>query len=100
MKGARPVGSQLCLTDPAALVIADTSAVINLLATGCAETILRILPNRLRVVNTVVAEVDEGRHRGRGDAGLLNSLVAAALELGLRLRPARRRSALPHPGGG
>jgi predicted nucleic acid-binding protein len=73
------MGSQLCLTDPAALVIADTSAVINLLATGCAEAILRLLPNRLRVVNTVVAEVDEGRRRGRHDAGLLNSLVATEL---------------------
>jgi predicted nucleic acid-binding protein len=67
------------LTDPAALIIADTSAVINLLATGCAEAILRVLPNRLHVVNTVVAEVDEGKRRGRQDAGLLNSLVAADL---------------------
>ena len=73
------MGSPLCLTDPVAIVIADTGAVINLLATGCAEAILRILPNRLRVVDTVVAEVDEGRRRGHRDAGLLNSLVAAGL---------------------
>jgi predicted nucleic acid-binding protein len=71
------MGSLTCLTDPAALIAADTSTVINLNATGCAPEIVRALPHKLVVVDVVAAELEEGRRRGRPDAGLLNQLVAA-----------------------
>jgi predicted nucleic acid-binding protein len=73
----RPMGSLTSLTDPAALIAADASTVINLNATGCAPEIIRALPNKLVVVDVVAAELDEGRRRGRPDAALLNQLVAA-----------------------
>jgi predicted nucleic acid-binding protein len=63
------------LTDPAAVVVADTSAVINLNATGCAREIVRAIPNKLVVVDLAVAELNEGRRRGRKDADLLADLV-------------------------
>lgn len=63
------------LTDPAAVVVADTSAVINLNATGCAREIIRAIPNKLVVVDLAVAELNEGRRRGRKDADLLADLV-------------------------
>jgi predicted nucleic acid-binding protein len=73
------MGSPTCLTDPAALIAADTSAVINLNATGCAAEILRAIPNKLMVVDVVRRELEEGRLRGRRDADLLEELVAAGL---------------------
>jgi len=73
------MGLPTCFTDPAALIAADTSTVINLNATGCASEIVRAIPNKLVVVDVVPAELDEGRRRGRQDADLLDELVAAAL---------------------
>jgi predicted nucleic acid-binding protein len=73
------MGSLTCLTDPAALVVIDTSAAINLIATGCAADILRALPIRLLAVDAVPAELEEGRRRGRPDADLMSHLVAARL---------------------
>lgn len=67
------------LIEPAALIIADTSAIINLNATGRAAEILRTLPNKLIVVDIVRRELEEGRVRGRQDADLLEELVAAGL---------------------
>jgi len=69
------MGSRNRLTDPAGLV-GDTSAVINLNATGCAREILRALPNRFLVVDVVSKELDRGRHRGRSDADILEKLIA------------------------
>jgi len=71
------MGSLTCLTDPDAPVVIDTSAAINVIATGCAADILRALPNRLLAVDAVPAELEEGRRRGRPDAVLLNELVMA-----------------------
>jgi predicted nucleic acid-binding protein len=73
------MGSLTCLTDPAALIAADTSAVINLNATGCAREILRAIPNKVMVVDVVLRELEEGRPRGRRDADSLQALVAAGL---------------------
>jgi predicted nucleic acid-binding protein len=73
------MGSLTCLTDPAALVVADASVIISLNATGCAAEIVRALPNRLAVVDIVAAELESGRPRGRQDADRLNDLVAAGL---------------------
>lgn len=74
-----PMGSPTCLTDPGALVVADTSVVINLNATGCAPEIIRAFPNRLVVVDIIPAELADGRLRGRQDADRLNELVTAGL---------------------
>jgi predicted nucleic acid-binding protein len=73
------MGSLTCLTDPAVLLVADTCAVINLNATGCAHEILRAVPNRLAVADVVPAELESGGQRGRQNAYELNHLVAAGL---------------------
>lgn len=73
------MGSLTCLTDPAVLVVADASVIISLNATGSAADILRALPNRLAVVDVVLAELETGRPRGRQDADRLDELVRAGL---------------------
>ncbi len=64
-----------CLDERAAPVVVDTSVVINLNATGCAEAILRSLPNRCVVIEDVLLELQIGRQTGRGDANALAVLV-------------------------
>jgi len=73
------MGSLTCLTEPAAVIVADASAVINLNATGCARDIVTALPNRVAVVDVVATELEQGRRRDRQDADLLNELVAVGL---------------------
>ncbi len=65
------------LTDPLIPLVADSSTVINLIATGCAPTIIRAVPNRIVVVDVIPGELDTGRPRGRRDADHLQELVAA-----------------------
>src|SRR3989442_235922 len=65
------------LTDPLIPLVADTSTVINLIATGCAPTIIRAVPNPIVVVDIISGELDTGRPRGRKDADRLQELVAA-----------------------
>ncbi len=65
------------LTDPAAIVAADASTVINLNATGCAREVIQAIPNKVVVLDAVASELHEGRRRGRRDADLLGELVAA-----------------------
>jgi predicted nucleic acid-binding protein len=65
------------LTDPAAIVVADASTVINLNATGCAREVIQAIPNKVVVLDAVASELHEGRRRGRRDADLLGELVAA-----------------------
>lgn len=72
------MGSRNRLTDPAPFV-GDTSAVINLNATGRAREILRALPNRFLVVDIVAGELDRGRRNGRPDADILEGLVSERL---------------------
>jgi len=60
-------------------VVLDASAAINLCAAGCADDILRALPNTALVVDAIPAELEQGRHRGRRDAETLCELVAAGL---------------------
>lgn len=67
---------QSSLDDPTALVVADTSVMINLHATGFAEAILDALPNQVAVVQEVALELEGGRQRGRNDASALKALVA------------------------
>ena len=71
------MGSSTCLADPGAPVVIDTSAAINLIATGCASGIIQALPNRLLAVDAVAAELEEGRRRGKFDATLLDELILA-----------------------
>lgn len=73
------MGSLTSLTDPAALLVADASAVINLNATGCAADILKALPNPVAVTDVVPGELETGRSRGRRNADMLQELVTAGL---------------------
>ena len=66
------------LTDLSSTLVADTSTVINVIATGCAEAILSALPNRVVVVDVVPSELDIGRARGHPHADRLRQLVDGA----------------------
>jgi len=66
-----------CLDDNSALLVVDTSAAINLNASGCAEEILLALPYKITIVDAIQRELEFGRERGRRDAELTSSLVAA-----------------------
>ena len=68
---------QSCLNDLTLPVVADTSVIINLNASGCAEAILDALPNRFLVVLEVRLELEEDQRTGRNDATALNALVAS-----------------------
>lgn len=65
-----------CLTDSALPVVADTSVIINLNATGYSEALLGALPNRFLVVEEVSFELEVDRRTGRNDAEALSALVA------------------------
>ncbi len=80
-----------CLRDPTVPVIADTSVVINLNATGCAETILEALPNRFFVVSQVLDELEIDRQTGRNDAGATAASVASGRVTAGQLGGAGRR---------
>lgn len=76
------MGSSTALTDPSALLVADASAIINLIATGSVREILSALPNRVMVVDAVPGELETGRSRGREACDRLKELTAAgALEI-------------------
>lgn len=75
----RPMGSQASLIDPAGILVADTSTIINVNATGCGQEIIRALPNKLVIVDVVRGELDEGRRLGRRDAEQLDELVGIGL---------------------
>ena len=66
-----------CLSEASKLLVADTSVAINLNATGCAAQILEALPYRIVIVESVQAELEYGRRRGRNDADCTAALVAA-----------------------
>lgn len=65
-----------CLTDSALSVVADTSVVINLNATGYSEALLGALPNRFLVVEEVFFEFEVDSRTGRNDAEALSALVS------------------------
>jgi predicted nucleic acid-binding protein len=73
------MGSPTFLTDPSVQLVTDASAVINLIATGCAPTIIAAVPNRMLVVDVVPAELATGRARGRKDGDRFQELIAAGL---------------------
>jgi predicted nucleic acid-binding protein len=69
------MGSSTDLTDPSAMLAADASTIINLVATGYVRDIVSALPNRLIVVDVVRAELENGRPRGRAACDRLEELV-------------------------
>ena len=58
---------------------ADTSTVINLIATGRAEEILRAFPYKIIITDIVAREVEDGRKKGHEQADLLRKLINAQL---------------------
>jgi predicted nucleic acid-binding protein len=66
-----------CLSEASELLVADTSVAINLNATGCAAQVLEALPYRIVIVDSVQAELEYGRQRGRDDVDRTAALVAA-----------------------
>jgi predicted nucleic acid-binding protein len=65
------------MPDADAVVVADTSVIINLNATEQAAEILSSLPFRIVLTDIVAAELTEDRRNGRRDAELLAALVTA-----------------------
>jgi predicted nucleic acid-binding protein len=66
-----------CLYGDSALLVVDTSAAINLNASGCAAEILHALPYKIAIVDVIQKELELGRERGRRDAELTSALVTA-----------------------
>jgi predicted nucleic acid-binding protein len=66
---------QTSLSDPEALLVADTSTAINLNTSGSSREILRAIPNRLVVAETILFELEAGKRRGRQDADHLKGLI-------------------------
>lgn len=66
-----------CLTDSNVRLVIDSSAAINITATGCAVQLVKALPNEIVVVDTVIAELEQGRRKGRPHPELFGQLVAA-----------------------
>jgi predicted nucleic acid-binding protein len=71
------MASPSSLTDPAACLVIDSSAAINITATGYGAEILSALPNELVAVDTIVAELEIGSRKGRPHADLFQELVAS-----------------------
>lgn len=67
------------LTDPDVMLVADTSAVINLNASGSAREIIRAIPNRLVVAETILFELEAGKRQGHQDADYLKELINEGL---------------------
>jgi predicted nucleic acid-binding protein len=63
------------LIDPLVPLVADTSTVINLIATGCARPILEALPNPIVVVEVILGELNTGRSRGRVHADRFQEII-------------------------
>jgi predicted nucleic acid-binding protein len=75
------------LSEQPSLLVADTSVVINLNATGCAEAILKALPHRVAVVDVVVDEIKVGARKGRLDSMKLEALIGANVVEVVKLGP-------------
>lgn len=73
------MGSSSFQDDPALVIAADTSTVINLNATGFAREILTALPNVVVVAASIASELENGRAKGRRDADLLSAHVASGM---------------------
>ena len=61
------------------LVVADTSAVINLVSSGFAAEIITLMANKFVVTESVVSELNSGREKGHPHAAQLEYLVEASI---------------------
>jgi predicted nucleic acid-binding protein len=68
-----------CLTDPAVNIVADTSTLINLSASGQVRAIVSALPNAMLITDVVRDELQEDSRSGRRDADLLAGLIVEGL---------------------
>jgi len=64
-----------CLSEEDRQLVLDSSVVINLLATGCAASILEALPTPIVVTETVVLEIGRGAASNRRDIEQLRELI-------------------------
>lgn len=74
--------------DSNAVLVADTSVLINLNAAGCAVNLLANLPCSLPVPSNVYAELDSGRAMGHRDADAIDELYRLGFAGQLDLGPA------------
>lgn len=65
-----------CLINQRAALVLDASVIINLLATGHANTILQALAVPLYVTDNVVREIEQGAVNGRPEPALLAELIS------------------------
>lgn len=65
--------------DPETVLIADASAVINLIATQQAEIVLRTLPHSFLVTDNAWAELERGALKGYSEAARLAELESEGL---------------------
>jgi len=64
-----------CLVEQSPPIVLDASVIINLLATGHADTILQALPGRSCVTENVVMEIKVGAENGRPESKKLFDLI-------------------------
>lgn len=77
----------LSLPEKPEMLVADASVLININATGCAETILTALPHHIVVVDVVVDEIRGGLRKGRQDASRLAQLIESGAIAVVKLSP-------------
>lgn len=63
------------LIDPNIPLVADTSVIINLVASGLSEQILSGIKNPIYVVDEIIPELERGSEKGCHDADVLNNLI-------------------------
>ncbi len=63
-------------SEPDSLLVADTSVIINLIASRYTDAILEVLPNRMAVLEEVQLELERGSKMGHGTADDFEELVS------------------------
>ena len=64
------------LTDPSVPLVADTSVIINLVASGIPEQIISSINNPIYVVDEILPELNRGNEKGCLDAEILENLIS------------------------
>jgi len=67
---------QPLLTDAKTVIVADASVIINLNATGCADSILKALPNPVVMSSIAADEVSQGHKHGHSSSLVLAKLMS------------------------